>query len=69
IILGYYLYAINYTRRGIINNILNKREGKILNNEFNEKIKSANLSTDYTVEQANGFEAYRKTYESESWLF
>ena len=52
IISGYYLYAINYTSRGIINNFLNKREGKILNNEFNEKIKSANLSTDYTVEQA-----------------
>lgn len=52
ILSGYYLYSINYTSRGIINNFLNKREGKVLNNEFNEKIKSANLSTDYTVEQA-----------------
>lgn len=52
ILSGYYVYSINYTSRGIINNFLNKREGKVLNNEFNEKIKSANLSTDYTVEQA-----------------
>lgn len=48
----YYLYAINYTSRGMLNNFLNKREGKTLNSEFNEKIKSANLSTDYTVDQA-----------------
>lgn len=48
---GYYFYAVNYTSRGKINNFLNKREGKTLNIEFNEKIKSANLSTDYTVEQ------------------
>lgn len=49
--IGYYLYEINYTSRGIINNYLNKREGKTLNSEFSEKIKSANLSTDYNVEQ------------------
>ena len=48
----YYLYAINYTSRGRINDFLNKREGKTLNKEFSKKIKSANLSTDYTVEQA-----------------
>lgn len=48
---GYYFYAINYTSRGSINDFLNKREGKTLNSKFSEKIKCANLSTDYTVEQ------------------
>ena len=51
-IAGYYVYEVNYNTRGKINNYLNKREGKTLNSEFNVKIKSANLSTDYTVEQA-----------------
>ncbi|SHJ73164.1 hypothetical protein SAMN02745163_02451 [Clostridium cavendishii DSM 21758] len=49
---GYYLYSVNYTSRGWINNFLNKREGKTLNKEFNTKIKSANLATDYSVEKA-----------------
>lgn len=41
-----------YNTRGKINEFLNKREGKTLNSEFSEKIKSGNLSTDYSVEQA-----------------
>ena len=52
IAVGYYFYNINYTSRGIINKVLNKIEGKTLNSDFNSKIKSANLSTDYSVEQA-----------------
>lgn len=52
IAVGYYFYNINYTSRGIINKVLNKIEGKTLNSDFNSKIKSANLSTDYNVEQA-----------------
>lgn len=52
IAVGYYFYNINYNSRGIINKVLNKIEGKTLNSDFNSKIKSANLSTDYNVEQA-----------------
>lgn len=52
IAVGYYFYSINYTSRGMINKILNKIEGKTLNSDFSSKIKSANLSTDYNVEQA-----------------
>lgn len=52
IMLGYYFYNINYNSRGIINKVLNKIEGKTLNNEFSTKIKCANLSTDYSVDQA-----------------
>lgn len=48
----YYVYNLNYTTRGAINNLVNKIEGKTLNIEFNSKIKSGNLSTDYTVEEA-----------------
>ncbi len=51
IAVGYYFYSINYTSRGMINKVLNKIEGKTLNSDFNSKIKSANLSTDYNVEQ------------------
>ncbi|MFU7517077.1 glycoside hydrolase family 113 [Clostridium sp. HCS.1] len=52
IAVGYYFYNINYTSRGIINKVLNNIEGKTLNSDFSSKIKSANLSTDYSVEQA-----------------
>lgn len=52
IAVGYYFYNINYTSRGIINKVLNNIEGKTLNSNFSSKIKSANLSTDYSVEQA-----------------
>lgn len=52
IVVGYYFYNINYTSRGIINKVLNNIEGKTLNSDFSSKIKSANLSTDYSVEQA-----------------
>ena len=52
IITGYHIYAVNYNTRGMINNFLNKREGKTLNSEFSVKIKSGNLSTDYIVDQA-----------------
>lgn len=52
IAVSYYFLRINYTGRGVVNKTLNKIEGKTLNSEFSEKIKSANLSTDYTVDQA-----------------
>lgn len=52
IALSYYFLKVNYTSRGMINNYLNKKEGKTLTKEFNAKIKSGNLSTDYTVDQA-----------------
>lgn len=38
--------------RRVINNIINKTEGKTLNRSFAVKIKSGNLSTDYTVDEA-----------------
>lgn len=47
----YYIYNVNYTTRGMINNYINKFQGKTLNREFNTKIKSGNLTTDYSVEQ------------------
>jgi hypothetical protein len=37
---------------GFINSYKNKLYGKTLNSEFNTKIKSGNLSTDYSIEQA-----------------
>lgn len=51
-VFSYYVYNINYTTRGAINKVINKIEGKTLNSKFNTKIKSGNLSTDYTVEEA-----------------
>ncbi|KOF56382.1 MULTISPECIES: glycoside hydrolase family 113 [Clostridium] len=42
----------NPDTRGYFNNKLNKFEGKTLNKEFKSKIKSANLSTDYKIDQA-----------------
>lgn len=51
IAVSYYFLKINYTSRGMVNKVLNKIEGKNLNSEFSEKIKSANLSTDYAVDQ------------------
>lgn len=47
-----YMYNFNYTTRGIINKEINKIQGKTLNNKFETKIKSGNLSTDYSVEEA-----------------
>lgn len=38
--------------RGYINERINKIEGKTLNREFSAKIKSGNLTTDYTIEEA-----------------
>lgn len=38
--------------RGNINKVINKLEGKTLDSTFSTKIKSGNLSTDYTVEEA-----------------
>lgn len=47
-----YMYSFNYTTRGIINNGINQMQGKTLNSKFETKIKSGNLATDYTVEEA-----------------
>ena len=48
---AFYSYKINATSRGVINAIINKIEGKTLNNKFETKIKSGNLSTDYNIDQ------------------
>lgn len=50
-----FIVVINFLRmnpdtRGVINNTINKLQGKTLNKEFNTKIKSGNLSTDYNIE-------------------
>jgi hypothetical protein len=42
----------NPDSRGFINNTINKLEGKTLNNKFETKIKSGNLSTDYNIDEA-----------------
>lgn len=47
-----YIYKFNYTTRGEINKVINHIQGKTLNSKFETKIKSGNLSTDYTVEEA-----------------
>jgi hypothetical protein len=47
----FYAVKINYTSRGYINSVINKVEGKTLNTEFQTKIKSGNLSTDYNIDQ------------------
>ena len=49
--LAFYSYKINATSRGAINAMINKIEGKTLNNKFETKIKSGNLSTDYNIDQ------------------
>lgn len=49
---AYYTYEINVTSRGVINEMINKMQGKTLNSKFETKIKSGNLSTDYNIEQA-----------------
>lgn len=48
---SYYILQINYDSRGYINSLTNKIEGKTLNSTFQVKIKSGNLSTDYSIEQ------------------
>lgn len=48
----FYSYKINATSRGVINKMINKIEGKTLNDKFETKIKSGNLSTDYNINQA-----------------
>ncbi|MBU3109185.1 glycoside hydrolase family 113 [Clostridium gasigenes] len=52
VVVCFYMYNFNYTTRGIINKNINKFQGKTLNGKFEKKIKSGNLSTDYTVEEA-----------------
>lgn len=52
IFIAFYAYKINYDSRGYINLLINNVEGKTLNNKFQSKIKSGNLSTDYTIDQA-----------------
>ena len=48
---AFYSYKINVTSRGVINEMINKIEGKTLNTKFETKIKSGNLSTDYNIDQ------------------
>lgn len=48
---AFYSYSINVNSRGYINDIINKIEGKTLNLKFETKIKSGNLSTDYSIDQ------------------
>lgn len=47
----HYIYNVNYETRGVINNFVNELEGKTFDKELDVKIKSGNLTTDYTVEQ------------------
>lgn len=51
IMVTFYFIATNPEARGIINKNINKFEGKTLNEKFQTKIKSGNLSTDYNIEQ------------------
>lgn len=46
-----YFVKSNPESRGYINNTINKIEGKTLNEKFETKIKSGNLSTDYNIDQ------------------
>lgn len=48
----FYMYNFNYTTRGAINKVINKFQGKTLNSKFQDRIKSGNLATDYSVEEA-----------------
>ncbi|MDT8719283.1 hydrolase [Clostridium sp. 19966] len=50
--LSFYLYKINYTSRGEINSLINKSYGKTLNSQLKTKIKSGNLVTDYSIDEA-----------------
>ena len=52
IIVGFYVFKVNPNTRGYINKTINKFEGKTLNEKFETKIKSGNLSTDYNIDQA-----------------
>lgn len=54
VFLSYYFIKINYTSRGMINNYLNKRDGKTLTEKLDKKIKSGNLSTDYEIDKTLG---------------
>jgi hypothetical protein len=48
----FFIIKNNSSAAGLINNVINKSEGKALNRNFTTKIKSGNLSTDYTIEDA-----------------
>lgn len=48
----YYVFEVNYDTRGYIGALLNKVEGKTLNNKFEVKIKSGDLCTDYNIDTA-----------------
>lgn len=49
--LGFYILKNDYNLRGVINSIINENEHKTLNDKFQTKIKSGNLSTDYNINQ------------------
>ncbi|MBC2580474.1 glycoside hydrolase family 113 [Clostridium sp. DJ247] len=51
IISGIYVLETNPDSRGYINKTINKIEGKTLNEKFETKIKSGNLSTDYVIDE------------------
>ena len=51
IIVTFYIFKTNPDARGFINNKINKIEGKTLNQKFETKIKSGNLSTDYKIDE------------------
>lgn len=51
---AYHYYENNYNLRGYVNNKINKFQGKTLNKNFDTKIKSGNLSTDYDIDVALG---------------
>ena len=50
-LLTFYFLKINYTSRGFVNSLINKKQGKTLNAEFKTKIKSGNLCTDYSIDE------------------
>lgn len=51
IVIGFYIIKNNYEARGFVNKNINKLQGKTLNEKFETKIKSGNLSTDYNIDQ------------------
>lgn len=52
ILTSFFIIKNNPTSHGIINAVINKIQGKTLNKNFSTKIKSGNLSTDYTIDEA-----------------
>ncbi len=51
ITVAFYVIKTNPVSRGVINRNINKIQGKTLNEKFETKIKSGNLSTDYKIDE------------------